>query len=200
MHESEKWKWSLSVVSDSSWPREGQPTRLLCPWNFPGKSTGVDCHCLLHDTVQYIPNLWNCISTKLQVYLNILLCCNTLQIVSFPGGSTGKESTFNVGDLDFIPGLGRSPGEEKGYPFQCSVLENSMDCRVHGVSKSQTWLSNFHFLHFCRLSLFNFILPSWLNFIVFPFNFISHYIVKTIQDNVWALSKLILVWTIPCII
>ena len=47
MHESEKWKWSPSVVSDSSWPHGLQPTRLLCPWDFPGKSTGVGCHCLL---------------------------------------------------------------------------------------------------------------------------------------------------------
>ena len=41
MHESENWKWSHSVMSDSSWPHELQPTRLLCPWDFPGKSTGV---------------------------------------------------------------------------------------------------------------------------------------------------------------
>ena len=47
MHESEKWKWSLSVVSDSSRPHGLQPTRLLCPWDFLGKSTGVGCHCLL---------------------------------------------------------------------------------------------------------------------------------------------------------
>ena len=47
MHESEKSKWSRSVVSDSSWPHGLQPTRLLCPWDFPGKSTGVGCHCLL---------------------------------------------------------------------------------------------------------------------------------------------------------
>ena len=47
MHESEKWKWSRSVVSDSSRPHGLQPTRLLCPWDFPGKSTGVGCHCLL---------------------------------------------------------------------------------------------------------------------------------------------------------
>ena len=47
MHESEKWKWSHSVMSDSSWPHGLQPTRLLCPWDFPGKSTGVGCHCLL---------------------------------------------------------------------------------------------------------------------------------------------------------
>ena len=48
MHESEKWKWGRSVVSDSSRPRGLQPTRLLRPWDFSGKSTGVGCHCLLH--------------------------------------------------------------------------------------------------------------------------------------------------------
>ena len=48
MHESEKWKWSRSLVSDSSWPHILQPTRLLGPWDFPGKSTGVGCHCLIH--------------------------------------------------------------------------------------------------------------------------------------------------------
>ena len=47
MHESEKWKWSRSVVSDSPWPRGLQPTKFLLPWDFPGKSTGVGCHCLL---------------------------------------------------------------------------------------------------------------------------------------------------------
>ena len=47
MHESEKWKWSRSVVSDSWRPHGLQPTRRLHPWDFPGKSTGVACHCLL---------------------------------------------------------------------------------------------------------------------------------------------------------
>ena len=47
MHESEKGKWSRSVMSDSSQPHGLQPTRLLRPWDFPGKSTGVGCHCLL---------------------------------------------------------------------------------------------------------------------------------------------------------
>ena len=46
-HENEEWKWSRSVVSDSSRPHGLQHTRLLCPWDFPGKSTGVGCHCLL---------------------------------------------------------------------------------------------------------------------------------------------------------
>ena len=47
MHKSEKWKWSRSVMSDSSRSHGLQPTRLLRPWDFPGKSTGVGCHCLL---------------------------------------------------------------------------------------------------------------------------------------------------------
>ena len=47
MHKSEKWKWSRSVVSDSSRPHGLQPTRLLRPWDFPGNSTGVGCRCLL---------------------------------------------------------------------------------------------------------------------------------------------------------
>jgi hypothetical protein len=53
MHESEKWKWSQSVVSDSSRPRGLQPTRLLRPWDFPGKSTGVGWHCLLRNIHTY---------------------------------------------------------------------------------------------------------------------------------------------------
>ena len=64
--------------------------------------------------------------------------------LGFPGGSAGKESTFNAGDLGSIPGLGRSPGEGNGYPLQYSGLENSMDCTVHGVATSLTGLSDFH--------------------------------------------------------
>ena len=58
--------------------------------------------------------------------------------MGFPCGSTGKESACNVGYLGSIPELGRSPGEGKGYPLQYSGLENSMNCTVHGVTKSQT--------------------------------------------------------------
>ena len=56
-------------------------------------------------------------------------------------------SACNAGDLSWIPGLGRSPGEGKGYPLQYFGLENSMDYIVHGVTKSRTRLSNFYF-HF----------------------------------------------------
>ena len=65
--------------------------------------------------------------------------------LGFSCGSVGKESTWNVGDLGLISGLGRPPGEGKGYPFQYSGLENSMDCIVHEVAKSRTWLNDFHF-------------------------------------------------------
>ena len=67
--------------------------------------------------------------------------------LGFPCGSAGKESACSVGDLGSIPRLGRSPGEGKGCPLQYSGPENSMDYIVHGVTKSQTWLSDFHF-HF----------------------------------------------------
>ena len=69
-----------------------------------------------------------------------------LYSMGFPGGSDGKESAFNTGDLGSTPGLGRFPGEENGNPLQNSCLENPMDrgawqAPVHGVTKSQTWLS-----------------------------------------------------------
>ena len=77
-------------------------------------------------------------------------------------------------DLCSIPGLGRSPGEGKGYPLQYSGLENSLDYTVHGVAKSWTRLSNFHFtVHtpgiprsspptlLCVLSLSPYIQPQW---------------------------------------
>ena len=68
-----------------------------------------------------------------------------MPLLVFPCGSAGKESACKVGDLALIPGLARSSGERKGYPLQYSGLENSMDHIVHGVTKSHTRLSNFHF-------------------------------------------------------
>ena len=68
----------------------------------------------------------------------------------FPHSSVGKESTCNAGDPSLIARSGRSPGEGTGYPLQYSGLENSMDCIVRGIAKSQTRLSDFHSipLHF----------------------------------------------------
>ena len=58
--------------------------------------------------------------------------------MGFPGGSAGKESACNAGDLGSIPGLGRFLGEGNGCPLQYSGLENSMDSIVHGDTKSWT--------------------------------------------------------------
>ena len=82
---------------------------------------------------------------RVQCNHSAYLCGFSLE--GFPGGSAGKESACNVGDLGLIPGLGISPGEGNSYPLQCSGLENSMDYFVYGVAKSQTRLIDFHF-HF----------------------------------------------------
>ena len=90
------------------------------------------------------------------IFMEIILCLHRLiyalfikarscLIRGFPCGSGGKESAHSAGNLGSIPGLGRFPGKEKGYPLQYSGLKNSIDCIVHGVAKSQTRLSNFHF-------------------------------------------------------
>ena len=85
---------------------------------------------------------------------------STPAFLGLPGGSDGKESAGMAEDLDSIPGLGRSPGEGNGHPLPYSCLENPMDrgawrVTVHGVTKSLTWLSDFHF------SLFSSLLSRW---------------------------------------
>ena len=90
------------------------------------------------------------------LYLWVCFCLVILNICSlfyfldstykwrgFPGGSDGKESGFNTGDTDMIPGSQRSPGEGNGYPLQYSFLENSMDrgawqATVQGTAESDT--------------------------------------------------------------
>ena len=71
----------------------------------------------------------------------------------FTCSSTGKESTCSAGDLHSIPGLERSSGEGKAYPLQYSGLKNFMYYIVHGVSKSWTQVSNFHFINYNTLML-----------------------------------------------
>ena len=79
MHESETWKWSHSVVSDPKRPHGLQPTRLFRPWDFPGKSTGVGCHCLLwkyRDMRAQKPNsslLWLFSPKSSLIYLSLFI-------------------------------------------------------------------------------------------------------------------------------
>ena len=68
----------------------------------------------------------------------------------FAGDSVVKNLPASAGNMGLIPGLGRSPGEGNGYPFQYVCLENSMDreawwAMIHGVTQSQTRLSDEHF-------------------------------------------------------
>ena len=108
------------------------------PLQYPSLENSMDC--IVHGVI------------KRRTWLSDFHFTSVLQSVAwktvdFPGGSAGKESACNVGHLGLIPGLGRLSGEMNGCPFQYSSLENSMDCIVHGVAKSWTWLSDFHF-HF----------------------------------------------------
>ena len=112
-------------MSNSQQPHGLQPTRLLRPWDFPGKSTGVECHCLLlFNFYSLIPSLGPVVlylseTTACYELLRIPGCIqqansnyNTIptklsQWLDFPGGSDGKASVYNVGDLGSIPGSGR---------------------------------------------------------------------------------------------
>ena len=116
-------------------------------------------HCTLgmfaHLTFIYMPNMetfWikdpSYNFKKVYYHLRVSL--------SLPCSSAREESACNAGDLGLILPLGRSPGEGKGYPLQYFGLENSMDCIVHGVTKSWTQLNDFHFTS----SLLG--LPWWL--------------------------------------
>ena len=96
----------------------------------------------------------NALSPVKSIYEQTLHFIAIFTVQGFSGGSDGKGSAYNAGDLALIPGSGRSPGEGNGNPLQYSCLENSMDrgawqTTVLGVAKSWTWLSNshFHFYH-----------------------------------------------------
>ena len=117
---SSRWliiKWSHSVVSDSLRRWGLQPTRLLCPWDSPGKSTGVGCHFLLQGislTQGSNPDLPHARQTQADASLV------AQRLKHLPA------SSWNAGDLGLIPGSGRSPGEGNGNPLQYSCLENPM--------------------------------------------------------------------------
>ena len=101
---------------------------------FPGSSAGKESKCCAGDpsSTPVRKIRWRRDRLPTPVFLGFLSL------------SASKEFTCNAGDLGLIPGLGRSPGERKGYPLQYSGLENSMDCIVHEISKSQTQLTDFH--------------------------------------------------------
>ena len=150
MHESEKWKGSHSVVSNPQWSHGLQPSRLLHPWDFPGKSTGVSSlvrfymgysfvnlaepgglpsmgsHRVGHDWSDLAASAVPSVKRSSQV---------ALVVKSLPA------KAGDIRDTSSIPGSGRSPGEGYGNPLYCPCLENPMDriawqATVHGAAKS----------------------------------------------------------------
>ena len=169
-------------MSDSVRPHRRKPTRLPCPWDSPGKNTGVGCHFLLQcmkvkserEVAQSCPTLSDPMDCSLlqkplnaphrsstalgQCHLGLThlfpMGHHTFALLrlfpGFPGGSDGKESVCNVGDLGLIPGLGRSWKKillplEEGMATHSSILawritmdRGAWKAPVHGVTKSQT--------------------------------------------------------------
>ena len=82
MHENENWKWSRSVVSDSQLSHGLQPTRLLRPWDFPGKSTGVGCHCLLLQLLSHVQLFATPWTAVRQASLSIINSRSVLKLMS----------------------------------------------------------------------------------------------------------------------
>ena len=98
-----------------------------------------DCRGQEEDTLEFVTrDNWDEIQ-------DTVLNCRSLVYKGFPDSSVGKESACSAGDSGSITRLGRFAGEWKGYPLQYFGLENSMGCLVHGITKSWTQLSNFHF-------------------------------------------------------
>ena len=124
---------------------------------------GCLLNILLAEQESYRPGsfLW----VALNLWFRQALALQPSIVVCHPGRSepTAPETAWScsVGDLGLIPGLGRSPREGKGYPLQHSGLENSMDCIVHGVPKSQTWLSDFHFIFNEIIYINNYLKCKW---------------------------------------
>ena len=139
-----EWRYPGIGPPPPCWSLEG-------PWNHPGL-LGVSFSLLIEDSLrdQLVKNLPAMQETLIQFLgwkdLPEKRQAAHTSILGLPCVSAGKESACNAGDLGSIPGLGRSPGERNGYPLQYSCLENSMDCIVHGVRKSQALLNSFHSL------------------------------------------------------
>ena len=144
---------SHSVMYNSLRPHELYvATRLICPWDSPGKSTTVGCHAFLQGiipTQRLNPGLPHC--------RQIVNCLSHQGSPWYQLGVPKYNSILTLyeelaSDTTRLTGLGRFPGEENGYPLRYSCLENSVDrgawlATVHGIEKSRTWLNDWRF-HF----------------------------------------------------
>ena len=123
------WDWIECAVLAQLWPHGLQPTRLLNPWDSPGKNTGVGCHALLQGiftTQGSNPGL-----PHRRLFFKVWASSEAGFLVA-----QTVESACNVRDPGLIPGLGISPGEGKGNPFHYTCLENPMDL---GAWRATAW-------------------------------------------------------------
>ena len=129
--------------------------------SFPGSSAGKELPAM-QETPVWLPGSGRSAGEGIGYPLQYSWASLVTQMV---------ESTCNAGNLGSIPGLGRSV-EGNSYPLQYSGLENSMDCIVHGVAKSRTWLSDFHFTIVSGLyqerNMFQMIFKFWILYLPFP--------------------------------
>ena len=140
---SQLYTFCVSKLFKSAWAQASSSSRLALDATETGRAVGGFCRNPSTNQANW----------QTYIYTYIYAFCMpiyflqwSLSYLGFPGGSDGKESACSVEYLGLIPSLGRSPGEETGYPLQHSCLENSLDrvawrVTVHGVAKSRAWLS-----------------------------------------------------------
>ena len=157
----EYWGVGSLTLLQGIFPTQGSnPGKILCQLNHKGKpkNTGMGSLSLFPSS---IPGFGRSAGERNRLPTPVFL--------GFACGLAGKESTPGL-----VPGLGLSSGEGKVYPLQYSGLENSIDCKVHGVTKNRhTWLSNLQ-LHFTS--------PILVLFSLNPFGSLLVFYVKTVSQ------------------
>ena len=127
VHESEKWKWSCSVVSDPQRPHGLQPSRLLRPWDFPGKSTGVRCHRLLRRMAVVLPKaVYRFNTIHPQNPLGLFFAGIKITILKFIWNFKGLQIAKTISKKNSVGGLTLS--DCKIY-YQATVTEYFHDSR-----------------------------------------------------------------------
>ena len=144
MHESEKWKWSRSDVSDCSWPHGLQPTRLLRPWDFPGKSTGVGCQRLLRSlSLSFIicemrVVTWLSISAVSHLAQLLLVICYL--VAQSPKATSQWEVILDLGLGLSLSIIKSGSGDFLGGPVVKNLLWNAGDMVWSLVGESRSYM------------------------------------------------------------